>query len=735
MIPVMSHTSSRNIVQVVISGPLRKLFDYRMPETRDNYHVGCRVLIPFGPKQRVGIIIAFAAQSEVPQSKLKTVKRLIDTVPVLTEAQLTLARWSAKYYHHSLGDICFSMLPTKLRTQTVFAMPEITLWHLHDQADGVQVSPQAKKQQECIELLKANPAGVAYEHMKQAGIEQRVLNRLKQLKLIYDTQIIASEKPELTEFQPGPELTSEQSDAVASVSHAQFQAYLLHGVTGSGKTEVYIQIVKQMLEQGKQALILVPEIGLTPQTIKRFQSRIPFPIRVLHSGLNDTEQMTMWSLASLDMPQVVIATRSGLFVSLPKLGIIIVDEEHDSSFKQSAGWRYSARDLAVVRAKQLNIPVVLGSATPSLESLNQVTSKQYQLLSMRQRPEQHTEPRYELLDIRKLPLEQGLSLPLLDRMKTVLARGEQVLVFLNRRGFSPVLMCHECGWLADCQRCDSQYTVHQKQQRLRCHHCDSHRPIPTTCPSCHSHSLTYVGQGTERIEETLRRHFPEVSMARIDRDTTRNKGAMSQYVSDIKNNKYQLLIGTQMLAKGHHFPNLSMVAIVDMDGALYCADFRATERFGQLLMQVSGRAGRADKQGHIVIQTRQPDHPLIQSLLYTSYDAFSQQLLSERQQTHWPPYVHLALINAEAVKSSAPHEFLNAVRQHLLDQEPKLVVLGPVPALHSKRAGKYRFQLLMQSKHRAALHNCLDRVINLIESEKLAKTVRWSLDVDPQDLV
>lgn len=731
----MPHSSATNIVQVVLSGPLRQSFDYSVPSDIANYATGCRVVIRFGPKERIGIIVGISDTTQVPLEKLKPISRLLDNSPILSYEQMRLANWAAQYYHHSLGDICFAMLPTKLRTSEPFKVPELSIWHLNQSNSLTEISSNAKKQIECIELLKQSPDGLSEDHLKQAGIKIQVIRRLAELEYITCVKVVASAEPKVTSFLAGPELTHEQSDAVSAVKLDNFHPYLLYGITGSGKTEVYIQLVNQCLEQGKQALILVPEIGLTPQTIERFQSRIPYPVRVLHSGLNDTEQMNMWSLASLDTPQVVIATRSGLFVPLPKLGIIVIDEEHDTSFKQSAGWRYSARDMAVVRAKQQNVPVILGSATPSLESLNRVKLEQYTCLKLTQRPQQHLSPRYELLDIRKLPLEQGLSIPLLDRIQSTLDKGEQVLVFLNRRGFAPVLMCHECGWLADCQRCDSQYTVHQKQNRLRCHHCDSNRPIPSTCPSCHSNSLTFVGQGTERIEDTLKRYFPNIPMARIDRDTTRNKGAMSQYVRDIKNNKYQLLIGTQMLAKGHHFPNLSMAAIIDMDGALYCADFRATERFGQLLMQVSGRAGRAEKQGHIVIQTRQPDHPLIQSLLYSSYDEFTQRLMSERESAHWPPYVHLALINAEATKASPPQEFLHKIRKYTNEMDLDVSVLGPVPALQSKRSGKYRFQLLLQSKERGMLHNSLDQVINLIESEKLAKSVRWSLDVDPQDLV
>lgn len=722
-------------LQIAIAGPMRQLFDYRSSLDIASTRPGCRVVIPFGKHTRVGIIIGHRNHSALASDKVKHIKQLLDEEPILNDSQLKLAHWASRYYHHSLGDICFSMLPKKLRTTAAFQLPYITFWRINKADNFTELNQRAHKQKQCMELLEQHQDGIAQSEIVDTGIDLSVLKRLEQAGRVESFQQLASDQTGDGIKEAAPQLTDEQSTAINAVATNQFKPYLLNGITGSGKTEVYIQVVKHCLENNQQALILVPEIGLTPQTINRFKRRLNYPIRVIHSGLNETEQMHMWSLASLPEPQVVIATRSGLFVSLPELGIIIVDEEHDQSYKQPSGWRYSARDLAILRAKLNGIPVILGSATPSLETKYQVAKGDYEELLLTERPQQRQETRFELLDIRKLPLDQGLSLPLIDRIQTALSRGEQVLVFLNRRGYAPVLMCHECGWLADCERCDSHYTFHHHKQLLRCHHCEAQRPTPTQCPDCGANNLTAVGQGTERVEHTLARHFPNVSMARIDRDTTRTKGAMSKYISDIKDDKYQLLIGTQMLAKGHHFPNLALVAIIDMDGALYCADFRATERFGQLLKQVSGRAGRANQPGTVVIQTRQPDHPLIHTLLEQSYNEFIQQILSQRQASNWPPFVHLALLHAEATNDSAPLTFLQLVKDRLSQSHPTITLLGPVPGLKAKRSGKYRFQLLLQSTDRSVLHLALDDLQETIDSEKLAKTVRWSLDVDPQDLV
>ncbi|RLA03111.1 MAG: primosomal protein N', partial [Gammaproteobacteria bacterium] len=422
------------------------------------------------------------------------------------------------------------------------------------------------------------------------------------------------------------------------------------------------------------------------------------------------------------------------------LGLIIIDEEHDPSFKQQQGWMYSARDLALVRARDQDIPIILGTATASLETLHKALNGKCHHLKLRERPGDGTLAKYQVLDIRKLPMEQGLSRPLMQSISKHLNEGNQVLIFLNRRGFAPVLMCHDCGWMANCKRCETSYTLHQSPRYLHCHHCDGRRQAPTVCPDCQSENVTAVGVGTERLESLLSERFPDFPLARIDRDSTRRKGAMQNYIDGINNGHYKILIGTQMLSKGHHFPDVSLVAIIDMDGALFSSDFRAAEKFGQLLTQVAGRAGRAEKQGTVMLQTHHPDHPQLQALLDEGYIQFAHQLLKERQQCLWPPYSLLAMFRAEATSIDSPEIFLNYVadlaRQYIDPQSP-ISILGPVPAPMGRRAGKYRNQLLLQGTSRKSLQKILRQIIFHLESnkrEKIAKSVRWSLDVDPLEM-
>jgi len=724
------------IVEVVLATPLRRQFDYRLDTRTHAAELGCRVLVPFGNKQQVGIIVAFKETSDFDTAKLKTVNKVIDPSPILNKRQLQLAFWASKYYHHSLGDVCFSMLPSKYRTQSSFGLPTETYWHRSDVILDKPIASNAKKQILCLQLLEQSKQPLSESYLRGQGIEKQTLESLKVKHLIVGQQQAIEVASAFKNLTP-PKLTAQQTVACASVENKCFSIYLLNGITGSGKTEVYLRLIESVLQQGKQALLLVPEIGLTPQTVKRFQDRLDFPVLTLHSGLNDTQQANHWTQSSQLKPQLVIATRSGLFAPLPKIGIIIVDEEHDASYKQQSGWLYSARDLALVRAQQSNIPVLLGSATPSLESIQKVQQGNYKELLLTERPLNQIAPKYQVLDIRALPLQQGLSKPVFDIMQSTLEKGQQVLVFLNRRGFAPVLMCHDCGWISECQRCQAKYTLHMSKRRLICHHCESSKPLITKCPDCHSNNVSAIGQGTERIEETLNYHFPNYPLVRIDRDSTRKKDAMQNYVKDIKSGKYQILIGTQMLAKGHHFPNLDLVVIVDMDSALFSSDYRASERFGQLLVQVSGRSGRGSKQGNILIQTRQPEHPHLLKLIQGNYSNFAQTLLHERAQCHWPPFNHLALLRAESPNEENPVTFLSSIKQLLSNQAKGLEVqlLGPVPAPMAKKAGKFRYQLLLQAKQRKSLHSLLDQLLDVIEDKKLAKRVRWSLDVDPSEMV
>jgi len=467
--------------------------------------------------------------------------------------------------------------------------------------------------------------------------------------------------------------------------------------------------------------------------IRRFEKRLSCAIAVLHSGLTDNERLAAWLAAKAGRVAVVLGTRSAIFTPLKQPGLIIIDEEHDASFKQQEGFRYSARDLAIWRAHHNNIPIVLGSATPSIESLYNVARERFHLLPLTERAGGAKAPSLHLLDVRAQPMHEGLSDRLLQRMQHHLQNNQQVLLFLNRRGFAPTLMCHDCGWIAVCQRCDRHMTYHQGERRLRCHHCGAERRADQHCGQCQSENLVSVGAGTERIEAALRERFSDTDIIRIDRDTTRRRGSLEGLLDKIKHGQRQILIGTQMLAKGHHFPNVTLVGVIDADQGLHSAEFRAPERMAQQILQVAGRAGRADQPGEVIIQTHHPDHPLLLSLIRAGYNAFARELLKEREAAALPPYTAMALFRAEAVDRDAPLAFLEQVRGRLQQvSDAQVRLFGPFPAPMAKRAGRFRAQLVVQAAQRLPLQQLLARTLPHIESIKSAK-VRWSIDVDPVD--
>ncbi len=515
----------------------------------------------------------------------------------------------------------------------------------------------------------------------------------------------------------------------------RFTSFLLDGVTGSGKTEVYLRLVEEVVALGRQSLVLIPEIGLTPQLLGKFRSRFDVPLAVMHSGMSELERHCAWDLARKGSVSVVIGTRSAVFTPLAQPGVIIVDEEHDASFKQQDGFRYHARDIAVFRARQYGIPVVLGSATPSLESFNNVKKQKYQLLNLPERAGKAKPPSLDVIDLRCQTIEEGLSKPLLHEIRQHLASEGQVLLFLNRRGFAPILICHQCGWAASCDRCDTHMTLHTANYRLCCHHCGADRGPPLHCPDCDSSDLRVVGEGTERVEQALKRHFAEIPIIRIDRDTTRRKGEMQSKLEQIHRGEHRILVGTQMLSKGHDFPEVTLVGIVNVDQGLYSTDFRATERMAQLIVQVAGRAGRAGKPGKVVLQTHQPTHPLLETLLSGGYGMFCAAALQERQIAGLPPHRHMALLRAEATERAAPLDFLGAAHTAApIQGNTALEIWGPAPAPMERRAGRYRAQLLVVTKYRRLLMGLLNDWIPLLGSIPGARKVRWSLDVDPIDL-
>ncbi|WAT00506.1 primosomal protein N' [Rouxiella chamberiensis] len=728
------------VAHVALPVPLHRTFDYLLPAGMQVV-AGCRVSVPFGKRDAVGIVIGVGDSSDFPIEKLKPVAAVLDGTSLFTPDLWRVLHWAADYYHFPLGEVLLHALPVLLRQGKPAELAPLWQWFATEQGRATPLDSlkRAPRQQQAMAALMQ---GKIYRHqVSDLELNEAALQALR-AKGLADLQSVAPEAQDWRDnFSVVGErlrLNTEQATAVGAIrsEDQQFSAWLLAGITGSGKTEVYLSVLENILAQGRQALVMVPEIGLTPQTIARFRERFSAPVDVLHSGLNDSERLAVWLRARNGEAGIVIGTRSSLFTPFARLGVIIIDEEHDSSYKQQEGWRYHARDLAVFRAHAENIPIVMGSATPALETLHNVKLGKYRQLTLTKRAGNATAAVQHLLDIKGLPLKVGLSQPLIQRMQHHLKADNQVMLFLNRRGFSPALLCHECGWIAECQRCDHYYTFHQHHRQLRCHHCDSQRAVPHQCPQCGSTQLVSVGVGTEQLESELAPLFPDTPITRIDRDTTSRKGSLEQHLAEVHRGGARILIGTQMLAKGHHFPDVTLVSLLDVDGALFSADFRSAERFAQLYTQVSGRAGRAGKQGEVVLQTHHPEHPLLQVLLQKGYDAFSKQTLAERQSVFLPPFTSHVMFRSEDHDNRQASLFLQQLRT-LLEASPlkdeSLWILGPVPALQAKRSGRFRWQLLLQHPSRKVLQQLIKNSLPLIGSLPQAKKVKWTLDVDPID--
>ncbi|RLM26667.1 primosomal protein N' [Brenneria alni] len=729
-----------SVAQVALPVPLARTFDYILP-AGVKPPVGVRVSVPFGNRKAIGIITALSESSELPLAQLKPLHAILDEQPLFPPSLWRILLWATDYYHYPIGEVLFHALPILLRQGKPAHRAPLWQWFATEQgkATPLDTLKRAPKQQQAMAALFQAPL---YRHqVSETDLTETALQALRK-KGLCDLkaagQAVRDWRKNFSISGDRLRLNTEQATAVGAIrsEDKHFSAWLLAGITGSGKTEVYLSVLENVLAEGKQALVLVPEIGLTPQTIARFRERFNAPVDVLHSGLNDSERLAVWLSARSGETAIVIGTRSALFTPFARLGLIVIDEEHDSSYKQQEGWRYHARDLAVFRAREENIPIVMGTATPALETLYNVQIGKYRQLKLSKRPGNARLASQHVLDLKGQPLTAGLSQPLITRIRHHLAQDNQVILFLNRRGFAPVVMCHECGWIAECPRCDHYYTLHQQQHILSCHHCDSHRPVPDQCPQCGSTNLVPVGMGTERLEQVLAPLFPEIPITRIDRDTTSRKGALEHQLSQVRQGGARILIGTQMLAKGHHFPNVTLVALLDVDSSLFSADFRAAERFAQLYTQVSGRAGRAGKAGDVVLQTHHPEHPLLQVLLQQGYDAFASQTLKERQSVFLPPFTNHILFRAADHDNQQAALFLQQLR-NLLESSPLrdegLWLLGPVPALQPKRAGRFRWQLLLQHPSRALLQRLVKASIPLINTLPQSRKVKWVLDVDPTD--
>lgn len=733
--------AAKRLIQVALPLPLYPSFDYELPPTLPEPEVGARVRVPFGQRQLIGICTrAMQLQQTATETfDYKPVLEVLDTHSLWQPNLWKLVRWAAHYYHHPAGDAYAHALPVLLRHGEApdYQTTRQYLLTAAGQATALAELKRAPQQQRLLAALQQAP--LLSRDIRQQEFAQSALQALQQKGLVEQQQVSA--KPSLDwqlDWGEQPlQLNPEQAIAVATIAGApQPQTYLLQGVTGSGKTEVYLQCIAEVLRKQQQALVLVPEIGLTPQTLQRFQQRFQVPIVMLHSGLTDRERLDAWLDAKQGAAAIVIGTRSAIFTPFARLGLIILDEEHDASYKQQEGFRYHARDLAVMRGQLEQVPVILGSATPSLESLHNAQQQKYVLLEIAHRAGGAKAVRHQLLDIKNTALEAGISAPLFKLMETELNAGNQVLLFLNRRGFAAALLCHECGWLAQCHRCDAYFTVHQQQGLLQCHHCGAQQRIIRQCHACGSTQLMGRGVGTEQLEQVLQARFPDHGVLRIDRDSTSRKGELAKHLTAATEQQYNILVGTQMLAKGHHFPNVTLVALLDVDGALYSSDFRAAERLGQLYTQVAGRAGRASKPGTVVLQTHHPEHELIQDLIHNGYGHFARTTLQERRLTQLPPYSFMALFRAEAHQREDAEGLLQQIADWLrqqLREHTQVQIIGPMPAVLERKAGKFRLQLIVQTEQRGLRQQVLQYLLPQLTQFKLSRKVRWSIDVDPQD--
>jgi len=738
--PNTQPATAMNIVRVALDVPLPTLFDYTV-QPGMQIVLGQRVVVPFGKRELVGVVMAGARDSEVDTQRIKPLTRVLDDAPPLSAELLRLLNFCSDYYRYPIGPTVLSALPTRLRSAEPIIIKPSVSYRLSASGAALALTelPKNKKVQLRILSLLAERA-----HTK-AELKAVAITASAALKILVSEGWV-EEFATTTPAQPLPErlvsahvfnnahtLTSEQQSAVDAVTQAQgYACFLLHGITGSGKTEVYVHLMHHMLQQGGQVLLLVPEINLTPQLEQYFLSRFPdVMLTSLHSGLTEKARLANWQAAQSGRARLVLGTRLAVFAELPELALIIVDEEHDSSYKQQDGLRYSARDVAIFRANQRGVPIVLGSATPALESYQNARGGRYTLLALTQRAAAAAQlPEVRCVNINQTILHDGVSENLLREIATRIARHEQSLIFINRRGYAPVLMCSGCGWLSECKHCAGKMVLHLKDQRLRCHHCGYQLRVPQVCPTCGNADLHPVGSGTQRVEEVLQERFPAARILRVDRDSTRNKHAWEKMRAQIHANQVDILIGTQMLAKGHDFPALTLVGVLNPDSALYSSDFRAAEKLYAQLAQVSGRAGRADKAGSVIIQTAFPDHPLYRALQAHDFDGYAATQLAERAMAGFPPYMYQAMLRAEGKVEQQVYAYLNRAREAAVELGMAVEILGVVPAALARRANHVRAQLLVQAQSRGDLQRFLRAWQAALDDLPQAK-LRCALDIDP----
>ena len=726
----------KQILRVGLDVPLTRLFDYA--NNGFKAQVGERVVVSFAGRNLVGVIVEITDTTDVPENKLKVVQHVFDGV-VFDANMFKLLNFCASYYHYPLGQATIAALPLRLRQIKPAKTRKSYVYAL---SRPIDIESLPKRQAVLQRIVLALQDGASFKpSLSEAQLAEissgwrKAIATLKEMDCLQQTEVVAMKAGLQTE-NVEPTLNAEQQQVIQSVlSEANlFKPWLLYGITGSGKTEVYIQLLKVVLaERDAQALILVPEINLTPQLESRFRSRLSeYPLATLHSSLSESERLQSWQLASTGEAKIVIGTRLSVFSAMPKLKMILIDEEHDSSYKQQDGMRYHARDIAIMRAKQLDIPIVMGSATPSLETWHLAKKQQYGLLRLKERAVESAQlPKINCIDIGKSPTEKGLSPILIREMRERIKRGEQSLLFLNRRGYAPVLHCSACQWVAPCVRCSARLVVHLGQKQLKCHHCAHEQRIPVQCPDCGNPDLSPVGQATQRLEQTLVDLFPTANIARVDRDSIRNKDALTGLLKKVHDRDVDILVGTQMLAKGHDFPHLTLVGVIDTDSALFSPDFRASERLFSQLMQVSGRAGRAEKPGEVLIQTTFPQHALFDALRAQDYEVYADALLDERNAMQFPPTSYFALLKAEASTYNQVLAFLNESVALAQQISSDVMVYDPLRPQMERLNNMERGQLLLQASSRAVFHQFLRQWMPQLRAQKLANKIRWVLDIDP----
>lgn len=724
------------IIRVALDVPVVTLFDYLASDATAQ-DIGARVQVPFGRKLMTGVIMEVSTCSSVSPDKLKPAAHIFHDIPPLPVTLLDLCRFCSDYYHHPLGEVIMNALPGRLRSSKPLVQKSTVAFQFcftdaGRAADTVSIPARNIVQNRLLARLRETGV-IDHEEAKQ--LSPRAPKALQKFVTMGWVKEVPTHPASVTKAVSGPTLNTEQQSALAAIAAdiSEFNAWLLHGITGSGKTEVYLRLITLLLLQGRQTLVLVPEISLTPQLEAAFRARFPTTSLVcLHSRLNPSERVNGWLQAQQGEAKIILGTRLAVFTPLPKLGLIIVDEEQDGSFKQQDGLRYSARDVAIFRARQTNVPVVLGSATPSLESYYNAINGRYRMLRLSSRAVKNAVlPAVRCVDTRAAKSKDGLSEPLIMALEKCLARNQQSLVFLNRRGYAPVLLCKSCAWTATCHRCASRLVVHLREKQLRCHHCGHQERFPSACPKCGDQDIVPFGHGTQRVEAVLAERFPDARILRIDRDSTRLKDGWERMLKDIYEQRVDILVGTQILAKGHDFPNLSLVGILNSDASLFSTDFRAAERLFAQLMQVAGRAGRADIAGEVLIQTEFPDHPLYHALRRHDYDTLAQMLLTERKMAGFPPFVYQALLRAEAPQITAALDFL-ASAAAMAGSSREVEVFDPVPAQMARLKGLERAHLLVQSGSRKKLQEFLAAWHTKLVALPVRK-VRWALDVDPQE--